>query len=68
MYGGRRFVEKHIRGGKIMPLQLEIWINCLTKNQLYIIKKMLRNGMVMDLQQREIIEYALSEQRLGSDP
>ncbi|PKK67195.1 hypothetical protein RhiirC2_783839, partial [Rhizophagus irregularis] len=41
------------------------WIDCLTENQLYIMEKMLKNGMVVDLQERETIEYALSEQRWG---
>ncbi|PKC50124.1 hypothetical protein RhiirA1_487325 [Rhizophagus irregularis] len=31
-------------------------------------EKMLRNGMVVDPQERETIEYALSEQRWGGDP
>ncbi|CAG8773836.1 14962_t:CDS:2 [Rhizophagus irregularis] len=44
------------------------WIDCLTKNQLYIMEKMLRNGMVVHPQERETIEYALSEQRWGGDP
>ncbi|PKK56569.1 hypothetical protein RhiirC2_799742, partial [Rhizophagus irregularis] len=44
------------------------WIDCLTENQLYIMEKMLKNGMVVDLQERETIEYALSEQRWGGDP
>ncbi|GBC52882.2 uncharacterized protein OCT59_028564 [Rhizophagus irregularis] len=44
------------------------WINCLTEDQLYIMEKMLRNGMVVDLQERETIEYALSKQRCGGDP
>jgi hypothetical protein len=44
------------------------WINRLTKDQLYIMEKMLRNGMVMDPQERETIEHALSEQKWGGDP
>ncbi|PKB94833.1 hypothetical protein RhiirA5_437948 [Rhizophagus irregularis] len=44
------------------------WIDCLTENQLYIMEKMLRNGMVVDSQERETIEYALSESRWGGDP
>ncbi|CAG8778040.1 uncharacterized protein OCT59_019709 [Rhizophagus irregularis] len=44
------------------------WINCLTEDQLYIMEKMLRNGMVVDSQERETIEYALSEQRWEGDP
>ncbi|UZO00767.1 uncharacterized protein OCT59_011886 [Rhizophagus irregularis] len=44
------------------------WINRLTEDQLYIMEKMLRNGMVVDPQERETIEYALSEQRWGGDP
>ncbi|UZO05859.1 uncharacterized protein OCT59_026198 [Rhizophagus irregularis] len=44
------------------------WIDRLTKNQLYIMGKMLRNGMVVDPQERETIEYALSEQKWGGDP
>ncbi|PKC57427.1 hypothetical protein RhiirA1_472509 [Rhizophagus irregularis] len=44
------------------------WIDCLTENQLYIMEKMLRNGMVVDPQERETIECALSKQRWGGDP
>ncbi|UZO00296.1 uncharacterized protein OCT59_001548 [Rhizophagus irregularis] len=44
------------------------WINRLTEDQLYIMEKMLRNGMVVDPQERETIEHALSEQRWGGDP
>ncbi|CAB4419569.1 unnamed protein product [Rhizophagus irregularis] len=44
------------------------WIDRLTEDQLYIMAKMLRNGMVIDPQERETIEYALSEQRWGGDP
>ncbi|GET62273.1 uncharacterized protein OCT59_007633 [Rhizophagus irregularis] len=44
------------------------WIDRLTEDQLYIMEKMLRNGMVVDPQERETIEYALSEQRWGGDP
>ena len=44
------------------------WMDCLTENQLYIMEKMLRNGMVVDPQERQIIEYALSEQRWGGNP
>ncbi|PKK55532.1 hypothetical protein RhiirC2_802140, partial [Rhizophagus irregularis] len=44
------------------------WMDYLTENQLYIMEKMLRNGMVVDFQERETIEYALSEQRWGGDP
>ena len=44
------------------------WIDRLTEDQLYIMEKMLRNGMVIDPQERETIEYALSEQRWGGDP
>ncbi|CAB4377030.1 unnamed protein product [Rhizophagus irregularis] len=44
------------------------WIDRLTEDQLYIMKKMLRNGMVVDPQERETIEYALSEHRWGGDP
>ena len=44
------------------------WIDRITEDQLYIMEKMLRNGMVVDPQEREIIEYALSEQRWGGDP
>ncbi|POG69333.1 hypothetical protein GLOIN_2v1877605 [Rhizophagus irregularis DAOM 181602=DAOM 197198] len=31
-------------------------------------KKMLRNGMVVDPQERETIEHALSEHRWGGNP
>src|SRR6185369_16078666 len=34
------------------------WIDRLTEDQLYIMEKMLRNGMVVDPQKRETIEYA----------
>ncbi|UZN99362.1 uncharacterized protein OCT59_000639 [Rhizophagus irregularis] len=44
------------------------WIDRLTEDQLYIMEKMLRNGMVVDPQERETIEHALSEQRWGGDP
>ena len=44
------------------------WIDRLTEDQLYIMEKMLRNGMIVDPQERETIEYALSEQRWGGDP
>ncbi|CAB4445697.1 unnamed protein product [Rhizophagus irregularis] len=44
------------------------WIDRLTEDQLYIMEKMLSNGMVVDPQERETIEYALSEQRWGGDP
>ncbi|CAB4395515.1 unnamed protein product [Rhizophagus irregularis] len=44
------------------------WIDRLTEDQLYIMEKMLRNGMVVDTQERETIEYALSEHRWGGDP
>ncbi|GET54099.1 hypothetical protein GLOIN_2v1480149 [Rhizophagus irregularis DAOM 181602=DAOM 197198] len=44
------------------------WIDRLTENQLYIMEKMLRNGMVVDPQERETIEHALSEHRWGGDP
>ncbi|CAB4421998.1 unnamed protein product [Rhizophagus irregularis] len=40
----------------------------LTEDQLYIMEKMLRNRMVVDPQERETIEYALSESRWGGDP
>ena len=43
------------------------WIDCLTENQLYIMVKMLRNGMVIDPQEKETIEYALSEHRWRGD-
>ncbi|EXX64452.1 uncharacterized protein OCT59_026275 [Rhizophagus irregularis] len=44
------------------------WMDRLTENQLYIMEKMLKNGMVVDPQERQIIEYALSEQRWGGNP
>ncbi|GBC32540.1 uncharacterized protein OCT59_006917 [Rhizophagus irregularis] len=44
------------------------WIDRLTENQLYIMEKMLRNEMVVNPQERETIEYALSEHRWGGDP
>ncbi|CAB4403149.1 unnamed protein product [Rhizophagus irregularis] len=44
------------------------WIDRLTEDQLYIMEKMLRNKMVVDPQEKETIEYALSEQRWGGDP
>ena len=44
------------------------WMDRLTEDRLYIMEKMLRNGMVIDPQERETIEYALSEQRWGGDP
>ncbi|GET62298.1 hypothetical protein GLOIN_2v1882943 [Rhizophagus irregularis DAOM 181602=DAOM 197198] len=44
------------------------WIDRLTEDQLYIMEKMLRNGMVVDPQERETIEHALSEHRWGGDP
>ncbi|GBC11447.1 uncharacterized protein OCT59_025471 [Rhizophagus irregularis] len=44
------------------------WIDRLTEDQLYIMEKMLRNGMVVNPQERETIEHALSEQRWGGDP
>ncbi|UZO18714.1 uncharacterized protein OCT59_010026 [Rhizophagus irregularis] len=43
------------------------WIDRLTEDQLYIMEKMLRNGMVVD-PKRETIEHALSEYRWGGDP
>ncbi|GBC32156.2 hypothetical protein GLOIN_2v1783876 [Rhizophagus irregularis DAOM 181602=DAOM 197198] len=42
------------------------WIDRLTEDQLYIIEKMLRNGMVVNPQERETIEHALSEHRWGA--
>ncbi|CAB4405760.1 unnamed protein product [Rhizophagus irregularis] len=44
------------------------WMDRLTKDRLYIMEKMLRNGMVVDPQERETIESALSEHRWGGDP
>jgi hypothetical protein len=44
------------------------WIDRLTEDQLYIMEKMLRNGMVVDPQEKKTIEYALSEYRWGGDP
>ncbi|GET51554.1 hypothetical protein GLOIN_2v1781353 [Rhizophagus irregularis DAOM 181602=DAOM 197198] len=32
------------------------WIDCLTEDQLYIMEKMLRNGMVVDPQEKETIK------------
>ncbi|UZO27059.1 uncharacterized protein OCT59_019268 [Rhizophagus irregularis] len=49
-------------------LQRVKWIDRFTEDQLYIMEKMLRNGMVVDSQERETIEHALSEQRWGGDP
>ncbi|CAB4408353.1 unnamed protein product [Rhizophagus irregularis] len=37
------------------------WMDRLTEDQLYIMEKMLRNGMVVDPQERETIEYTLKE-------
>ena len=44
------------------------WMDRLTEDRLYIMEKMLRNGIVVDPQERETIEYAFSEQRCGGDP
>ncbi|CAB4436921.1 unnamed protein product [Rhizophagus irregularis] len=44
------------------------WMDRLTKDRLYIMEKMLRNEMVVDPQERETIESALSEHRWGGDP
>ena len=37
------------------------WMDRLTEDRLYIMEKMLRNGMIVDPQERETIEYALKE-------
>ncbi|UZO22415.1 uncharacterized protein OCT59_014778 [Rhizophagus irregularis] len=60
--------EVHQEAYKSVIYSYKGWIDCLTKNQLYIMEKMLRNGMVVHPQERETIEYALSEQRWGGDP
>ena len=39
-----------------------------TENQLNIMEKMLKNGMIVDPQERETIEHALSESRWGCNP
>ncbi|PKY61126.1 hypothetical protein RhiirA4_485696 [Rhizophagus irregularis] len=45
--------------------------NCMgtfAGNQVYIMNKMLKYEMIVDLQEREIIEYASSEFNWGGDP
>ncbi|PKY63542.1 hypothetical protein RhiirA4_492858, partial [Rhizophagus irregularis] len=44
------------------------WMDRLTEDRLYIMEKMLSNGMVVDPQERETIEAALSKYRWGGDP
>ena len=47
---------------------LNNWMDVHTENQLYIMKKMLKYEMIVDPQEREIIEYASSKHRWGGNP
>lgn len=44
------------------------WMDIFTGDQVNIMEKMLRYGMVIDLQEREIIEHTSSEYNWGGDP
>jgi hypothetical protein len=44
------------------------WMDVFTEDQVNIMKKMLRYGMVVDLQEKEIIEHASSEYNWGGNP
>ncbi|GBC44019.2 uncharacterized protein OCT59_014783 [Rhizophagus irregularis] len=73
--GMSKLLESHFEKGNIDWISFEDvndfykrWIDRLTEDQLYIMEKMLRNGMVVDPQERETIEHALSEHKWGGDP
>jgi len=47
---------------------LDYLMDVFTKDQVNIMKKMLRYGMVVDLQEKEIIEHVSSEYNWGGNP
>ncbi|GBC39227.1 uncharacterized protein OCT59_011663 [Rhizophagus irregularis] len=67
---GKRFEKRDIEWMTFEDVNdtYKNWIDRLTEDQLYIMEKMLRNEMVVNPQERETIEHALSEHRWGGDP
>jgi len=75
IYWGIQSLGKQFEKGDIDWIKFESvndifikWMDHLTEDKLYIMEKMLRNGMIVDSQEEEIIRHAISENNWGGNP